>query len=88
MLQKVDKPDYADIFGDTAGGQRFVGFCHLYFRIATAMGGFQELGRLYFDIMRDSMFQEDGKKVIYAKKYLLIGGNTYVALDFILEIMK
>ena len=57
-------PDISDVFGDTAGGQRFVGFCHLYFRITTALGGFQELGRMYFDIMRDSMFDsERGNKV-------------------------
>ena len=52
------------MFGDTAGGQRFVGFCHLYFKIATSLGGFQELGRMYFDIMRNSMFDDDrGNKV-------------------------
>ena len=63
LFKKVEKPDIADVFGDTAGGQRFIGFCHLYFKIATALGGFQELGRMYFNIMRDSMFAEDGKKV-------------------------
>ena len=61
----MEKPDIADVFGDTAGGQRFIGFCHLYFKIATALGGFQELGRMYFDIMRDSMFAEEGRKVNY-----------------------
>ena len=41
-----------------------MGFCHLYFKIATALGGFQELGRMYFDIMRNSMFDDDrGNKV-------------------------
>jgi len=60
--KKVEMPDIADVFGDTAGGQRFIGFCHLYFKIATALGGFQELGRMYFDIMRDSMFAEEGRK--------------------------
>ena len=65
LLKKVEMPDIADVFGDTAGGQRFIGFCHLYFKIATALGGFQELGRMYFDIMRDSMFAEEGRKVHY-----------------------
>ena len=66
QLKKVEMPDIADVFGDTAGGQRFIGFCHLYFKIATALGGFQELGRMYFDIMRDSMFAEEGRKVHYS----------------------
>lgn len=59
FLKTVEKPNYEDVFGDAAGGQRFVGFCHLYFKIATALGGFQELGRMYFDIMRNSMFDDD-----------------------------
>ena len=57
--KKVDKPDPEDVFPSA----RFSGFCHLYFRIATAMEAFQEMGRIYFDIMRDSMFEDSNKKM-------------------------
>ena len=75
----MEKPDIADVFGDTAGGQRFIGFCHLYFKIATALGGFQELGRMYFDIMRDSMFAEEGRKV---KLYLYHWFLTFISFNW------
>ena len=42
---------------------RFAGFCHLYFRIATAVEAFQEMGRIYFNIMRDSMFEDPNKRM-------------------------
>eukprot|EP00096_Caligus_rogercresseyi_P007282 TRINITY_DN250_c0_g4_i1.p1 TRINITY_DN250_c0_g4~~TRINITY_DN250_c0_g4_i1.p1 ORF type:complete len:526 (-),score=116.81 TRINITY_DN250_c0_g4_i1:519-2096(-) len=41
--------------------ERFPNFCHLYFKIATVLGGFQELGKIFFDVMKDSMFDEGGK---------------------------
>ena len=62
LFQKVELPNYSEVFGgDMGGGERFVGFCHLYFRIATSLGAFQELGRLYFDVLRDSMFNEENQ---------------------------
>ena len=54
-----------------------MGFCHLYFKIATALGGFQELGRMYFDIMRNSMFDDDrGNKVNILGSNLV---NTFIS---------
>jgi len=58
--KSVEKPDPEDVFPSA----RFSGFCHLYFRIATAMEAFQEMGRIYFDIMRDSMFEGDGNQKV------------------------
>ena len=61
-----------------------MGFCHLYFKIATALGGFQELGRMYFDIMRNSMFDDDrGNKVnnlysILVSKLLKLQDKIYL----------
>ncbi len=52
----VEKPEYDEVFLSP----RFAGFCHLYFKIATSLGAFQELGRIYFDIMKDSMFEAKG----------------------------
>ena len=57
--KKVTKPDPEDVFPSA----RFSGFCHLYFRIATAVEAFQEMGRIYFDIMRDSMFENSNEKM-------------------------
>lgn len=57
--KKVERPDEMEVFQSP----RFAGFCHLYFRIATAVGAFQEMGRIYFDIMRDSMFDDQDKKL-------------------------
>ena len=36
---------------------RFTGFCHLYFHIATSLGAFQEMGAMYFQRMKDNMFE-------------------------------
>ena len=33
----IDKPEYNEVFTSP----RFAGFCHLYFKIATALGAFQ-----------------------------------------------
>merc|ERR1711994_380536 len=60
LKKSVEKPDPEDVFPSA----RFSGFCHLYFRIATAMEAFQEMGRIYFDIMRDSMFEGDGNQKV------------------------
>ena len=35
--KKVEKPEYNEVFTSP----RFAGFCHLYFKIATALGAFQ-----------------------------------------------
>ena len=42
--KKVEKPDPSEVFSSP----RFTGFCFLYFKIATALGAFQEMGRIYF----------------------------------------
>ena len=42
--KKVEKPDPSEVFPSP----RFTGFCFLYFKIATALGAFQEMGRIYF----------------------------------------
>ena len=55
----VHKPEYEEVFTSP----RFAGFCHLYFKIATAMGAFQELGKIYFDVMKDSMFVSSEHKI-------------------------
>ncbi|CAM6053922.1 unnamed protein product [Sphagnum tenellum] len=54
----VVKPEMEEVFSSP----RFTGFCLLYFRIATSLGAFQELGSIYFDIMKDSVF--DRKKTL------------------------
>ena len=53
--KEVIKPEYNEVFTSP----RFAGFCHLYFKIATALGAFQELGKIYFDVMKDSMFDKN-----------------------------
>ena len=35
--KKIEKPEYNEVFTSP----RFAGFCHLYFKIATALGAFQ-----------------------------------------------
>ena len=54
FTKKVEKPQYEEVFTSP----RFAGFCHLYFKIATALGAFQELGGIYFEVMKDTMFEE------------------------------
>ena len=64
-----------------------MGFCHLYFKIATALGGFQELGRMYFDIMRNSMFDDDrGNKV--NNLYSILVSKLLKLQDKFTDIMK
>lgn len=41
---------------------RFVEFVHLYFKVATSLGGFQEMAKIYFEVMRDAMFDDDKDK--------------------------
>ena len=53
--KQVDMPEYNEVFTSP----RFAGFCHLYFKIATALGAFQELGSIYFEVMKDRMFEAD-----------------------------
>lgn len=50
--KKVEKPEILEVLSSP----RFTGFCHLYFNIATSLGAFQEMGRIYFEIMKDAMF--------------------------------
>ena len=42
--KKVEKPVPSEVFSSP----RFTGFCFLYFKIATALGAFQEMGQIYF----------------------------------------
>ncbi|XP_059096049.1 uncharacterized protein LOC131890667 [Tigriopus californicus] len=51
----VVKPNESEVFSSS----RFPGFCRLYFNIATALGAFQEMGQIYFNEMKDSMFDQD-----------------------------
>ena len=37
---------------------RYLEFLQFYFKIATSLGAFQELGLIYFELMKDSMFGE------------------------------
>ncbi len=53
--KEVLKPQQTEILSSP----RFTGFCHLYFRIATALGAFQELGSIYFETMKENMFEVD-----------------------------
>uniref|UniRef100_A0A0K2T6X4 CHK kinase-like domain-containing protein n=1 Tax=Lepeophtheirus salmonis TaxID=72036 RepID=A0A0K2T6X4_LEPSM len=53
----AEEPNINNIFSS----ERFPSFCLLYFKIATVLGGFQELGRIFFDVMKDSMFDEGHK---------------------------
>ncbi len=42
----MEKPTKEEVFSNP----RFTGFCYLYFKIATSLGAFQELGRIYFQV--------------------------------------
>ena len=50
---------------------RYMEFLQFYFKIATSLGAFQEMGLIYFELMKDSMFGEgklDGFEGDVAKK--------------------
>lgn len=51
--KQAEKPEMVEVLSSP----RFTGFCHLYFKIATALGAFQELGSIYFETMKENMFQ-------------------------------
>lgn len=53
--KEIFKPEENEVFSSP----RFPGFCRLYFNIATALGAFQEMGQIYFNEMKDSMFDQD-----------------------------
>ena len=38
---------------------RYVEFLQFYFKVGTVLGAFQEMGKIYFELMRDAMFGEE-----------------------------
>lgn len=57
--KRVQRPDLLHV----VPSQRFPSFCHLYFRIATRVGAFQEMGRIYFSLVKDGMFEDPEKRL-------------------------
>ena len=47
---KLPSPD--DVFANS----RYMEFLQFYFKIATSLGAFQEMGLIYFELMKDEMF--------------------------------
>ena len=57
---------------------RYMEFLQFYFKIATSLGAFQEMGLIYFELMKDSMFGEgklDGFEGDVAKKVKPFSGE-------------
>ena len=90
-------PEYSEVFSSP----RFTAFCALYFSIANALGAFQELGQIYFDVMKENMFAvdklEDGdsdeeddtdlvSRVINAKTETLVRVTSGIVLGLSLAI--
>merc|ERR1711879_815688 len=55
MARKKPKmPSQEKIFDNP----RYMEFLQFYFKIATALGAFQELGLVYFELMKDGLFKD------------------------------
>ena len=52
--QKPKLPEQDQVFQNP----RYLEFLQFYFKIATSLGAFQELGLVYFELMKDAMFGE------------------------------
>lgn len=57
--RRFKRPEVMPEYGEVFSSPRFTAFCALYFSIANALGAFQELGKIYFDVMRENMFAVD-----------------------------
>ena len=54
MARKKPKmPSQENVFDNP----RYMEFLQFYFKIATALGAFQELGLVYFELMKDGLFK-------------------------------
>merc|ERR1711892_1010703 len=47
---------------------RYMEFLQFYFKIATALGAFQELGLIYFELMKDGLFKDTTSPVVEKPK--------------------
>ena len=51
--KKPKMPSQENVFDNP----RYMEFLQFYFKIATALGAFQELGLVYFELMKDGLFK-------------------------------
>merc|ERR1712106_97035 len=47
---------------------RYMEFLQFYFKIATALGAFQELGLIYFELMKDGLFKDTTSPIVEKPK--------------------
>ena len=61
--KKPKMPAQEDVFDNP----RYMEFLQFYFKIATAMGAFQELGLVYFELMKDGLFKDTTTPMVKKK---------------------